>query len=51
LAAARDIQYDRRLPLFNTTPSPTEIKEWLDRAEQGVRAAPTTNHSPETVSP
>jgi hypothetical protein len=47
LAAARDIQYDRRLGYFNTTPSPTEIKAMVDRADLPVRAAPTTNRSPE----
>ncbi len=47
LAAARDIQYDRRLGYFNTTPSPTEIKAMVDRADLPARAAPTTNRSPE----
>jgi hypothetical protein len=51
LAAARDIQYDHKLPLYNTAPPPDEIKAILDRAEQPVRAAPTTNRSPEAIGP
>jgi hypothetical protein len=47
LAAARDIQYDRRLGSFNTTPAPSEIKQMLDRVDEPPRAAPTTNRSPE----
>ena len=51
LAAARDIQYDHRLPLYNTAPPPDEIKVDLDRARQPVRAAPATNRSPEANGP
>jgi hypothetical protein len=47
LAAARDIQYDRRLGSFNTTPAPSEIKGMLERADEPTRAAPATNRSPE----
>jgi hypothetical protein len=51
LTAARDIQYDRRLGNFNTTPAPAEIKDMLERADEPGRAAPTTNRSPETFHP
>jgi hypothetical protein len=51
LAAARDIEYDRQLSTFNTTPQPREIKEMLERADEPVRATPTTNKSPEVVNP
>ena len=50
LAAARDIQYDRKLGFFNTTPAPSEIKEMLDRAAEPSRAAPATNRSPENIN-
>lgn len=47
LLAARDIQYDRKLGLFNTSPSPSEIRAMVERTEVPMRAAPTTNRSPE----
>jgi hypothetical protein len=47
LLAARDIQYDRKLGNYNTSPPPTEIKAMVERAEEPGRAAPTTNRSPE----
>lgn len=46
LAAARDIRYDRRLKMYNTTPDPQEIRQMLDRADEPSRAAPTTNPAP-----
>ena len=49
LAAARDIQYDRKLPSFNTMPSPTDIRKLVERQEEPSRAAPTTERSPEAV--
>jgi hypothetical protein len=47
LAAARDIQYDRKLGDFNTSPPPAEIRKMIERAEEPSRVAPTTEHSPE----
>ncbi len=47
-AAARDIQYDRKLQAYNTTPPPGEIRKLIERAEEPLRAAPTTDKSPET---
>jgi hypothetical protein len=49
LLAARDIQYDRKLGVFNTSPSPNEIKAMVERTEEPVRAAPATNRSPESA--
>ena len=49
LAAARDIQYDRKLANYNTAPPPTAIRDILERAEEPSRAAPTTERSPETA--
>jgi hypothetical protein len=49
LAAGRDIQYDRRLKNYNTTPSPTEIRQLNERADEQLRAAPTTERSPEAT--
>ncbi len=51
LSAARDIQYDHKLPMYNTAPSPDEIRAILDRAQQPPRATATTNPSPETPAP
>jgi hypothetical protein len=48
LAAARDIQYDRSLKYFNTSPAPLDVKVMLERAAEPSRASPTTNLSPET---
>jgi hypothetical protein len=48
LAAARDIQYDRKLGFFNTTPSPSDIRKLVERQEEPSRAAPTTEKSPES---
>jgi hypothetical protein len=47
LTAARDIQYDRKLRFFNTSPSPTDIRKLVERQEEPSRAAPTTERSPE----
>jgi hypothetical protein len=49
LAAARDIQYDRKLGDFNTSPPPTDIRKMIERAEEPARLAPTTVPSPETL--
>jgi hypothetical protein len=49
LAAARDVQYDRKLGFFNTTPSPTDIRKLVERQEEPPRAAPTTERSPEAA--
>jgi hypothetical protein len=51
LMAARDISNDRKLGFFNTTPSPTEVREMVERAEEPVRTLPATNRSPENVNP
>ena len=47
LLAARDIQYDRRLASFNTSPAPKEIRALVERADEAPRSASTTNRSPE----
>lgn len=39
LAAARNVQYDRRLGNFNTTPSPQEIKNLVEREQEPPRTA------------
>jgi hypothetical protein len=49
LAAARDIQYDRKLGFFNTSPSPTDIRKLVERQEEPSRAAPATERSPEAA--
>lgn len=51
LAAARSIQYDRKLGDFNTTPSPVDIKKMIERADEPSRAAPTTDRSPDSGQP
>jgi hypothetical protein len=48
-SAARDIEYDRKLGFFNTTPSPSDIRKMIERAEEPPRAAPTTEHAPESA--
>ena len=40
LEAARDVQYDRRLKLYNTTPPPAEVQRLADRAAQPPRTLP-----------
>jgi len=47
LLAARDLEYDRRLKQYNTSPPPADIKAMLDRSDEPARAAPTTVRSPE----
>lgn len=38
LVAARKVTYDRRLTNFNTkSPSPDEVRQWVEQAAQGVR--------------
>ena len=37
LEAARDVEYDRRLKLFNTSPPPTEVQKLADRAAEPPR--------------
>ena len=49
LAAARDIQYDRKLGNYNTSPAPEDIRKMLERAEEPSRAAPATERSPESA--
>jgi len=49
LAAARDIRYDRKLPDFNTVPTPADIRKLIERQEEPSRAAPTTERSPEAA--
>lgn len=46
-AAARDFEYDRRLANFNTNPSPSEVKDLVDRERQGLSATPLPPKSPE----
>jgi hypothetical protein len=48
LAAARDVQYDRKVGDFNTSPSPSEIREMIERAKELPRAVPLPPVSPET---
>ena len=40
LEAARDVQYDRLLKLYNTTPPPTQVQQLADRAAQPPRVVP-----------
>ncbi len=40
LAAARDVQYDRQLRNFNTTPPPTDVLRLSQRAAQTPAAVP-----------
>jgi hypothetical protein len=47
LLAARDIEYDRKLGYFNTSPPVSDIKAMVERAEEPSRIAPTTMRSPE----
>jgi hypothetical protein len=42
LLAARDYKWDRRLPEFNTSPSPQEIKELVEK----MRKSAATEHAP-----
>jgi hypothetical protein len=49
LAAARDIQYDRKLGDFNTSPPPADIRKMIERAQEAARIAPTTERSPESI--
>jgi hypothetical protein len=42
--AARNFRYDRQLPDFNTQPSPDEIKQLVEKKQQG--AAPKTPAAP-----
>ncbi len=41
LAAARDIQYDRMLENFNTTPSPADIRQLLQQPQNSARVLQT----------
>ena len=40
LSASRSVRYDRGLNNFNTSPAPSEVKEWVRREQESLR---TTN--------
>ena len=40
LEAARDVEYDRLLKLYNTSPPPTQVQRLADRAAEPARALP-----------
>ncbi len=44
--AARNFRYDRQLPDFNTQPSPDEIKQLVEKKQQGNAPAPKTPAAP-----
>jgi hypothetical protein len=51
LAASRDVQYDRRLGDYNTSPSPSEIKEMAERLQEPPRAATLPQASSPEIKP
>jgi len=50
LVAVRKISYDRKLSNFNTSPTPTEVKQLVEQAAQGIRGQGNSPSTPNTAS-
>lgn len=48
LVAVRKISYDRKLSNFNTSPTPTEVRQLVEQAAQGIRGQ---GNSPASTNP